>query len=174
VAGGYLVGGGLVWATRILGTLAFGREAMGMGDVHLLAAIGAALGWHDALAVFLIAPFLGLAFAATVAILATRPLAWVLGGRFAGARGRLREIPYGPYLAAAAALVVFARPAIVSVREAILSPVAAAAESGAPPALHLGGERVQCHPSIPAGGGGLVRVKPVPRPMDAGPCGKDA
>lgn len=155
VAAGYLVGGGLVWATRILGTLAFGREAMGMGDVHLLAAIGAALGWQDAIAVFLIAPFLGLGFAAAVAIVSSRPLVRLLGGRFESARGRLREIPYGPHLALAAAVVVFARPAVVSVRQALLAPVAAAAEVGVPPALQGVGERVQCPPTDPAGVGGL-------------------
>ena len=38
---GYLIGGGIVWAVRILGSLAFGKEAMGLGDVHLMAAVGA-------------------------------------------------------------------------------------------------------------------------------------
>lgn len=33
---GYFVGCGIVWVTRILGTLAFGKEAMGLGDVHLM------------------------------------------------------------------------------------------------------------------------------------------
>ena len=37
---GYLVGGLWIWGMRILGTLGFGKEAMGLGDVHLLAAIG--------------------------------------------------------------------------------------------------------------------------------------
>ena len=38
---GYLVGGGMIWGIRILGSLAFGKEAMGMGDVHLLGAVAA-------------------------------------------------------------------------------------------------------------------------------------
>ena len=37
---GYLVGAGLIWTFRVLGTLAFGKEALGLGDAHLLAAIG--------------------------------------------------------------------------------------------------------------------------------------
>ena len=57
---GYLIGGGMIWATRILGTLAVGREAMGLGDVHLLAAVGAVLGWFDVMLIFFIAPFSGL------------------------------------------------------------------------------------------------------------------
>ena len=39
---GYFVGCGIVWATRILGTLGFGKEAMGMGDVPLMGAAGVA------------------------------------------------------------------------------------------------------------------------------------
>ncbi|MCA9286558.1 MAG: prepilin peptidase, partial [Phycisphaerales bacterium] len=54
---GYLVGAGIVWAVRMLGTLGFGREAMGLGDVHLLAAVGSVLGWRDPLWVFFLAPF---------------------------------------------------------------------------------------------------------------------
>ena len=41
---GMLWGGGLIWITRILGTLALNKVAMGLGDVHLMAAIGAVVG----------------------------------------------------------------------------------------------------------------------------------
>lgn len=115
---GYLVGGTLVWGTRILGTLAFGREAMGLGDVHLLAAVGAVLGWADAIAVFLIAPFFGIAAAAIAGVLAS---GW-LGRRFKDAGRRGREIPYGPHLALAAVFVVLGRPIVVEVRDAVLPP----------------------------------------------------
>ena len=115
---GYLVGGAMVWGTRILGTFAFGREAMGLGDVHLLAAIGAVLGWADAVAVFLIAPFFGIAAAAISGLLAA---GWLGGGlKEAGRRGR--EIPYGPHLALAAAFVVLGRPIVVEVRDTVLPP----------------------------------------------------
>lgn len=88
---GYLAGGGLIWITRILGTLVFGKEAMGLGDVHLLAAIGAVVGAAPgAVAVFFIAPFMGLA-----AALLTAGINRLI-------RGEVRVIPYGPYLAAAA------------------------------------------------------------------------
>jgi leader peptidase (prepilin peptidase) / N-methyltransferase len=96
---GYLFGAGLVWGTRILGTLLFGKEAMGRGDVHLLAAIGAILGPGETIPVFFIAPFFGL-----TAVLATMGLSAMLKKRF-------HEIPYGPYLAAAAVVVmVFRQP----------------------------------------------------------------
>ena len=52
---GYLVGGGLIWGIRIFGTFGFGKEAMGLGDVHLLAAIGAFVGWRDPFLIFFIA-----------------------------------------------------------------------------------------------------------------------
>ncbi|MCE9588940.1 MAG: prepilin peptidase [Planctomycetes bacterium] len=96
VALGYLVGGALIWFTRILGSLAFQKEAMGLGDVHLLAAIGAVLGWPSAVLVFFIAPFLGLGYAG-VSIGVGKLL-----------HGHSRVIPYGPYLAAAT-LIVMAR-----------------------------------------------------------------
>jgi leader peptidase (prepilin peptidase)/N-methyltransferase len=99
---GYLVGGGIVWIVRILGTLAFGREAMGMGDVHLMAAVGAVLGWRDAIVVFFLAPFLGLGWAVLRMVLA----------RFSGKFDR--ELPYGPHLAAATLLLVLFRPWIAA------------------------------------------------------------
>ncbi len=99
---GYLFGAGLIWATRILGTLAFGKEAMGLGDVHLLAAIGAVLGAGETIPVFFIAPFFGLA------------AAMLMFGLSAIMKKRFQPIPYGPYLAGAAVVVMVCRESIMS------------------------------------------------------------
>ena len=107
---GWFVGGGLVWGVRIFGTLGFGREAMGMGDVHLLAAVGAALGWVDPIRIFFLAPFLALAWIAVSRLVA----------RLARREGR--ELPYGPHLAAATFLVVFARPFVDELQRALFNP----------------------------------------------------
>jgi leader peptidase (prepilin peptidase) / N-methyltransferase len=98
---GYLFGAGLVWVTRIFGTLLFGREAMGQGDIHLLAAIGVVLGPGETIPVFFIAPFFGL-----TAYLVTHGL----GAMF---KKRFQEIPYGPYLAGAAVVVMIWREPII-------------------------------------------------------------
>ncbi len=94
VAMGYLVGGGIVWAIRIFGTLGFGKEAMGLGDVHLLAAVGAAVGWIDAVLAFFVAPFIAL----YIVLLQTT---WTGNGR--------KAMPYGPYLAVATLAVVLGK-----------------------------------------------------------------
>lgn len=78
---GYFVGCGLVWATRIFGTLGFGREAMGLGDVHLMGAAGAVIGYGPVVVAFFIAPFFGLAWAG-----------------FQLFFKKIRQIPYGPFL----------------------------------------------------------------------------
>ena len=78
---GYFVGCGVVWATRIFGTLAFGKEAMGLGDVHLMGAAGAVIGAPFVIVAFFIAPFFG--------------LAWVAFQMFFK---KIRQIPYGPFL----------------------------------------------------------------------------
>jgi leader peptidase (prepilin peptidase)/N-methyltransferase len=97
---GYLVGGGVVWAVRILGTLGFGKEAMGLGDVHLLGAVGAVLGWADPIFIFLLAPFFGLAWA-------------VLSMGFSSLlHKKRRELPYGPHLAVATLVVILCRPVV--------------------------------------------------------------
>ena len=53
---GMVIGGGLVWLVRILASAVLHREAMGFGDVTLLAMIGAFLGWQAAVVVFFLAP----------------------------------------------------------------------------------------------------------------------
>ncbi len=95
---GYMVGGGLIWGLRILGSLALGREAMGQGDTHLLAAAGAVLGWFDPVLAFFTAPFLGIVWAALS----------VVWGRVFHRQGT--ALPYGPHLAIAVVLVLLGRP----------------------------------------------------------------
>lgn len=94
---GYLIGGGIVWAVRIGGSLAFGREAMGLGDVHLMAAVGACIGWIDAAIAFPLAAVVG--------------IYWAIVGVVSGG-GVARAMPFGPYLAAASVIVFFAKPLI--------------------------------------------------------------
>ena len=86
---GYLVGGLWIWGFRILGTLGFGKEAMGLGDVHILAAVGAVCGWVVPSLAFFLAAFLALAWALTVFVVRKQ-----------------RELPYGPWLAAGALVAV--------------------------------------------------------------------
>ena len=86
---GYLLSGLLVWMTRILGTLAFGKEAMGLGDVHLMAAVGAVAGWIVPILAFFVAPVFGLLWAL-----------YLLLGR------NQRELPYGPWLAVGTVIVM--------------------------------------------------------------------
>jgi leader peptidase (prepilin peptidase)/N-methyltransferase len=78
---GYFVGCGIVWAIRIFGTFAFGKEAMGLGDVHLMGAAGAVVGPLLVVVAFFIAPFFGLAWAG-----------------FHMFFKKIRQIPYGPFL----------------------------------------------------------------------------
>lgn len=94
---GYLIGGGIVWFVRIMGSLGFGREAMGLGDVHLMGAVGACLGWIDAVLAFFGAAFVG--------------IAWAILGRFCSG-GFQRAMPYGPFMAVATVLVLLTKPAI--------------------------------------------------------------
>ncbi|MGD9110685.1 MAG: prepilin peptidase, partial [Phycisphaerales bacterium] len=78
---GYFVGCSIVWATRIWGTLVFKKEAMGLGDVHLMGAAGAVIGPLLVTVAFFVAPFFG--------------LAWAIFQMFFK---KTRQIPYGPFL----------------------------------------------------------------------------
>ncbi len=86
---GYFVGCAAVWATRILGTLAFGKEAMGLGDVHLMGAAGAVIGPAMVVVAFFVAPFFGLGWAC-----------------FQMFFKKTRQIPYGPFLSLAVLTVM--------------------------------------------------------------------
>ena len=89
---GLLVGGAWIWSVRILGTLGFGKEAMGLGDVYILAAVGAVGGWVVPTIAFFLAPFLG--------------LIWTVGTILLRASARVRVLPYGPSLAVASVITI--------------------------------------------------------------------
>lgn len=102
---GWAAGGALVWVVRLLGGLVFRREAMGFGDVTLMALIGSFLGWQAAILTFFLAPFFGLAHAALKLIRLL--VKWLARRTIIGAD---RELPFGPYLSLAAVSLVLAWP----------------------------------------------------------------
>lgn len=83
-AAGFVVGGALGWAVRIFFTLLFGKEAFGVGDIHLMAAAGCVVGWQVVVVGFVLT--CGLAM-----------LGWMCTLPFK----RSRAIPLGPWLALA-------------------------------------------------------------------------
>ena len=104
---GIAVGGGSLWLIGVLGSRAFGRDAMGFGDVKLLAAGGGFVGPGGALAALLlgafVASFFGLANLVRFTCLSRRR-SRARGGskRFArslqSGRVAARYLPFGPYL----------------------------------------------------------------------------
>jgi prepilin signal peptidase PulO-like enzyme (type II secretory pathway) len=87
---GLLVGGGVVWLIRVAGSLAFGKEAMGMGDAHLMAGVGAVIGAQLVVLAFFAAPFVAILWAIVLKLL-----------------GKPNVLPYGPWLSIASILVLF-------------------------------------------------------------------
>lgn len=88
---GSLAGWMSLYLVGLVGTVVFGRNAMGFGDVKFLAPIGAFLGPVGVLYAFFFAAILGTALGLPMRLLASR-----------------REIPFGPYLALGAVVVMFA------------------------------------------------------------------
>ena len=88
---GMAFGGGVIWSVRLIGGYAMQQEAMGFGDVTLMAMIGAFLGWQSTLIVFFLAPFAAL-----------------LIGLIQLMTVRRTDIAFGPYLALASVLLVVA------------------------------------------------------------------
>ena len=70
------------------------REAMGLGDVKFMAAIGAFLGWQATLFSLMVSSIIGSAVGVALIV--------------AGKREWSSRLPYGPYIAAAAVIWVFA------------------------------------------------------------------
>ena len=87
---GLAVSGGLIWAIRIVGGLAMGQQAMGFGDVTLMAMVGTFIGWQASVAAFV--------YGIIVAMLAVIVTTVFI---------RNKHIPFGPYLSMGAVLAIY-------------------------------------------------------------------
>ena len=91
---GLTVGAVLIWAVRIVGSRALRNEAMGFGDVVLMAMIGVYVGWQSCVVIFFFAVFYALGFAILHYLIRND-----------------KAIPFGPFLCmGAATLIVFWEP----------------------------------------------------------------
>jgi leader peptidase (prepilin peptidase) / N-methyltransferase len=86
---GLSVGGGLVWSVRLMAAVALQKEAMGFGDVTLMAMIGATIGWQGSVIAFFFAPLCALAIVL---------VQFIVSGN--------RATPFGPYLCAGTLVTV--------------------------------------------------------------------
>lgn len=93
---GMSVGAGLTYAIRWIAGVVFRKPAMGFGDVKLMAAIGAFLGWEKVLLAF----FLGCLLGAVVGVVHRR----ITGDPY---------IFFGPFLALGAVLSMFGSDAVL-------------------------------------------------------------
>lgn len=86
---GAIVGGGVTLMVRVVGRWILKKEAMGDGDVVLMAVIGSFLGWQASLIVFAIAPVCALIVVVVQRLWRSQSV-----------------IPYGPYLSLATLVVL--------------------------------------------------------------------
>ncbi|WP_437224883.1 prepilin peptidase [Planctomicrobium sp. SH661] len=87
---GMCCGIGLTWLIRWIGSWILGMNALGSGDILLMAMVGAYLGWQPTVVITLLAPVLALGI-----------------GGLERLRGNRAALPYGPFLALASVLVLF-------------------------------------------------------------------
>ena len=97
--GGLALGFGILWLVSTVGRFVLKREAMGFGDVKLLGAIGACLGWQSVLFTIFFSSLSGTLVG--LALIA------------AGKKELQSRIPYGPHIALAAVLWMLCGPACI-------------------------------------------------------------
>jgi len=96
---GMLFGGGLILLIRVLGGWAYKKEVMGMGDVYLVALIGAFVGFPLIIPAIFIAALVG-SILGIIYLSITR-------------KGKDNPIPFGPFLSLGGAIVVILQKQIV-------------------------------------------------------------
>jgi len=93
---GGVVGAGMTYLVRVVGTWVYKKEAMGLGDVKFMGFLGAFLGWKGSFMTFLLGCLAGALFGIGHLLV----------------RGRIRgvQVPFGPFLAAGAMTMIFFGP----------------------------------------------------------------
>ena len=98
---GLVFGFGLLWLVRWLGSKAFKREAMGMGDVFLMGAVGALFGPIAVLVTLILSSVVGSVVGVSLILLSKTKL------------GGFTPIPYGPYICIGCLSWMFFGPQLV-------------------------------------------------------------
>ncbi len=91
---GALVGGGLIWLLRAAYFYTRGMEGMGLGDVKMMAVVGAFLGWQSAILVIILGSLLG----SIVGLALARR----------SSQGLKTALPFGVFLGIASLVALFA------------------------------------------------------------------
>ena len=99
---GLAFGFSLLWLVRWLGTKAFKREAMGMGDVFLMGAVGALFGPVAVLMTLVLSSLFGSVVGIALVLAAKARI------------GRFVAIPYGPYICLGCLAWMFWGPELVA------------------------------------------------------------
>jgi len=87
---GIVLGGGHIWLLGVFGKIVFRKEAMGFGDVKLMAMVGGLLGWFPAVMATPMAACVGSVIGIVILI-----------------RTREHYLPFGPFLAIGTILMIF-------------------------------------------------------------------
>jgi leader peptidase (prepilin peptidase)/N-methyltransferase len=90
----------VTWMEAVTDQIVIPREAMGLGDVKFMAAIGAFLGWQAVIFSLMLSAMLGAVVGLTLVVLKKQE--WS------------SRLPYGPYIAVATAIWIFAGEPIVN------------------------------------------------------------
>ena len=96
---GFLVGGGSLFIIAVIGKLIFKKDAMGGGDIKVMAGIGTFIGWDKALFAIFVASLFG-SIVGIILIICKKI-------------ERKQEIPFGPYLALSSFLTLFLSPQMI-------------------------------------------------------------
>ncbi|MBI4537601.1 MAG: prepilin peptidase [candidate division NC10 bacterium] len=103
---GCLAGAGFLYLVLFYGSVLYGQEAMGEGDLNLIALVGAFLGWRAVILTVLIGCFSGSVVG--------------LGLIVAGRLSRRQHMPFGPFLALGAVVALFWGDALIALYQRLL------------------------------------------------------
>lgn len=95
---GIIVGGGSLYFIGVLGKILFRKDAMGFGDVKMMAMVGGMIGWDSSLLIFLIACFLGTILGIILVIIT-----------------KDHYMPFGPYLAVGTLVLLIFKQKVIYV-----------------------------------------------------------